>query len=111
MAELKDILADSANGILSIFKNTQQVATEDDVALKEDSLGNPTTDGDGLSSTTGGTRSWVAFGLQSAVDLKADITAVGITIGTASPLTNFWTGSQAQYDGLTPDAETIYFIV
>jgi len=37
----------------------------------------------------------------------------GITLDGSSPqsITKVWAGSQAQYDGLTPNASTLYFIV
>jgi len=37
----------------------------------------------------------------------------GITLDGASPesITSLWAGSQAEYDGLTPDASTLYFII
>jgi hypothetical protein len=42
------------------FANGITYVTSSDLALKEDDLGNPGADGQILSSTTGGTRSWVS---------------------------------------------------
>ena len=62
--------------------------------------------------------------MNSQDDFETNITAMftglavgspsgGITLDGASPesITNLWAGSQAEYDGLTPDASTLYFIV
>ena len=118
---------------LSDVDNTSDVSKpvstdqQTEIDTKEDDLGNPTGDGWFLSSTIAGVRSWVsssagvAWGaitgtlsdqtdLQSALDLKSAITTVAITTGSSVSLTNLWTGTQASYDALTPDANTIYFI-
>ena len=39
------------------------------------------------------------------------VTAIGNVNQRDSSLLKYWSGSQAQYDALTPDASTIYFIV
>jgi len=39
------------------------------------------------------------------------VTAIGNVNQRDSSLLQYWSGSQAQYDALTPDASTIYFIV
>jgi len=36
--------------------------------------------------------------------------AAGVIEDNATANLNFWVGTQAQYDGLTPDANTLYFI-
>jgi hypothetical protein len=32
------------------------------------------------------------------------------TTGSASSITNMWVGTQTQYNGLTPNSSTLYFI-
>jgi len=39
------------------------------------------------------------------------VTAIGNENQRDDSLLQYWSGSQAQYDALTPDASTIYFIV
>ena len=63
--------------------------------------------GDGVQSVNDG------FGVTiDNTDPTAPIVNADFKIDAASPssVTTFWAGSQAQYDGLTPDASTIYFI-
>lgn len=43
--------------------------------------------------------------------VKSDISANATAIGTKLDADKIWTGTQAQYDGLSPDANTLYFIV
>jgi len=56
--------------IISMFRDTQYVDLTDDgkLSLKEDSLGVPAQDGDVLSSTTGGVRSWVSNNTDIGLD-------------------------------------------
>ena len=47
----------------SILDTINKIATKRDVGSKEPNLGNPSTSGYVLSSTTGGTRSWIQLTL------------------------------------------------
>lgn len=43
---------------------------------------------------------------------KAQLLAnVPVTTGSPNQITNIWSGTQAQYDALTPVATTLYFII
>lgn len=50
--------------------NSEDLATTADLTTKEDSLGNPGADGDILSSTTGGVRSWIPASFASTLDVE-----------------------------------------
>lgn len=50
--------------------NSEDLATTADLTTKEDSLGNPGADGDILSSTTGGVRSWISATFASTLDVE-----------------------------------------
>ena len=102
---------------------------------KEDVLGSPAADGYILASMMDGTRFWVrassvgsggatlwgAIGgsMADQIDLTSAL-ATKLGIGDAASAVDnlnspsslkFWTGSQVQYDALTPDSNTLYFIV
>jgi hypothetical protein len=102
---------------------------------KEDLLGTPAADGYILASMMDGTRFWVkassvgsggatlwgAIGgsLADQIDLTSAL-ATKLGIGDAASAVDnlnslnslkFWTGSQVQYDALTPDSHTLYFII
>lgn len=54
------------------------------------------------------------FTNRSPAQVKADmgLTAAVVSVsGSPTAIAGVWSGSQAEYDGLTPDANTLYFIV
>ncbi len=71
----------------------------------------------GIANVTGATTLtdvWNAIQAARANDSDGGGAVVGaIILDPASPesVTKVWAGSQAEYDGLTPDAATLYFIV
>lgn len=102
---------------------------------KEDLLGTPAADGYILASMMDGTRFWVrassvgsggatlwgALGgsisdqldLVSALATKLGVGDAAAAVDNLNSLNTlrFWTGSQAEYDALSPDSHTLYFIV
>ena len=55
---------------------------------------------------------YLAVSLDTDGTIKSSALSSKIGTATGSPTTinNVWVGSQAQYDGLTPNANTLYFI-
>ena len=43
--------------------------------------------------------------------VKADVSANTAAVATKLDADKIWTGTEAQYNGLTPKADTLYFIV
>lgn len=102
---------------------------------KEDVLGNPAADGYVLASMADGTRFWVKAssvgssgatlwgGVGGSISDQLDLmAALSTKLGTNDPAASvdnlnslsslkLWTGSQSQYEALTPDATTLYFII
>jgi hypothetical protein len=73
------------------------------------------TDVDTITKDTGGGATTVTgTNDEKAEDLATDIffLASGVPVDPNSPETptHLWVGSQAEYDALTPDANTLYFI-
>lgn len=62
-----------------------------------------------------GASDWNALGFVTATDyddtqVKADISANTASIATKLDADKIWTGTEAEYNNLTPDADTLYFI-
>ena len=59
------------------------------------------------------TAGWVELpaGGYDDTEVKGLITDNTAAIGTKLDADTIWTGTQAEYDALTPDADTLYFIV
>lgn len=64
------------------------------------------TDVDVTNLTIGGD----AYAPYDDSQVKSDISDNATAIGTKLDADKIWTGTQAQYDGLSPDADTLYFI-
>lgn len=131
-----DAIDMDGNKILNVADGTEgaDAVNKGQLDTKEDVLGNPLADGYVLASMTDGTRFWVKAssvgssgatlwgGIGGSIADQLDlVSALSTKLGTgdaASSVDNlnslnslrFWTGSQAQYDALTPDANTLYFI-
>lgn len=89
--------AANTNWVVSFLRDTQSVdlADDNDLLAKEDNLGNPASNGQVLSSTTGGVRSWVSNNTDIVLD--ADGTSVS----------QIATGSQEILRSVTVPAATL----
>ena len=88
-----------------IDQNTQRIS---EVAVGDtiDVAGVKATDVEVTNLTIGGN----AYAPYDDTQVKADISANTAAIATKLDADKIWTGTQAQYDNLTPDANTLYFI-
>jgi hypothetical protein len=89
--------ANTAESNANTYTDTQ-ISTHNHNGTYEPVLGNPSTDGQVVASTAAGERSWVS------------IPQPQVTTTDASSI-QIWRGTQAQYDALTPDPDTLYFIL
>lgn len=132
--EMFDDFDANGNKVINIADGTAgaDAVNRGQLDTKEDGLGNPADDGYVLASMMDGTRFWVRaesvgsggatlwggiggmianqVDLQSALNSKLGISspAAAVTDTRTSTGKFIWTGTEAQYDALTPDANTIY---
>lgn len=117
-----DINADQAsNTKYGAVKAIYNWAVGKFVDLSDARLTNARTPTGGAGGVLGGSYPNPSFAVDMAEQGELDTavstlnTAIGTKVGKASGsptvVNNLWSGSQVQYDALTPDANTIYFIV
>ena len=52
----------------------------------------------------------VSLDTDGTIKASAVSTKIGTAVGSPTTVTNVWVGTQVQYDALTPNANTLYFI-
>jgi hypothetical protein len=52
----------------------------------------------------------VSLDTDGTIKDSAISTKIGTATGSPTTITSIWVGTQVQYDALTPDANTLYFI-
>ena len=52
----------------------------------------------------------VSLDTDGTIKASAISTKIGTIAGSPTTVTNVWVGTQVQYNALTPDANTLYFI-
>lgn len=52
----------------------------------------------------------VSLNTDGTIKSSALSSKIGVAAGSPTTVTSIWVGSQAAYDALTPDANTLYFI-
>lgn len=132
-----DALDMNGHKIINVTAGTEglDAVNKNQLDTKEDLLGNPLLDGYVLASLADGSRFWVkpsSVGSGGATmwggigGMLADqpdlVSALSTKLGVSDPASSvdnlnslnsltFWTGTQAQYDLLTPNANTFYIIL
>jgi len=132
-----DDLDMNGNKVINVADGTEgaDAVNKSQLDTKEDVLGNPIADGYVLASLADGTRFWVKassvgsggatlwggiggtladqIDLMNALATKLGVGDAAASVDNLNSLNSlkFWTGSQAQYNALTPDSTTLYIII